>query len=273
MTNSVNTNVGAILALASLRATDSVLADAQKRVNTSFRVADARDDASVFSVAQGIRGNLQAYQAVQGSLANGVGLGGVTQAALTKISDLLGNMRAKFAQLADDSISATQRSIYAQDYFQMTNQLANFISQANYNGVNLLSAGSAAQTFLSDVSASTVTMSSQSGVSAFFTNFTNWAYWNTASTAVTGLTSLNNFEAVLFPALAQNAAESKTMSLQSTFVRGMSDASTTGLGALVDADLGKAAAASQALQVKKELGISALSLANAQPSAILGFLR
>ena len=63
-----------------------------------------QDDASTFSVAQGIRGNLQAFSAVQGSLANGVGLGTVTQAALTNISDLVGNLQAKITQLADGSI-------------------------------------------------------------------------------------------------------------------------------------------------------------------------
>jgi flagellin len=273
MSNSVNTNIGALAALSSLRSTEAVLGDAQKRVQTGYRVADAADDASVFSVAQGIRGNLQAYQAVQSSLSNGTGLGGVTQAAMTQISNIIGNMRAKFAQLADDSISSVQRNIYRDDYFAMTSQIANFISQANFNGVNLLSSGSASQTFLSDVSASTVTMSAQSGVNAFFTNFTTFGYWLTASTAVTGLTSLNNFEDVLFPALAQNAADTKTLVLQAEFVRGMSDSSNVGLGALVDADMGKAAAQSQALQVKKQLGIQALSIANAAPQAVLGFMR
>lgn len=273
MSNSVNTNIGALAALASLRTTEAVLSDAEKRVQTGYRVADARDDASVFSVAQGIRGNLQAYTAVQSSLANGTGLGGVTQAAMTQISNLLGNMRAKFAQLADDSINATQRQIYAADYNAMTGQIANFISQANYNGVNLLSVGSASQTFLSDVSASTITMASQSAVGAYFTTFTNFAYTLTASTAVTGLTSLNNFENVLFPALAQNVSDTRTLRLQSAYVSNMSDASAVGLGALVDADIGKAAAASQALQVKKQLGVQALSIANSDPQVILGFLR
>ena len=124
-----------------------------------MHVADAADDASVFSVAQGIRGNLQAYQAVQASLANGAGLGGVTQAALTRISDLIGNIQAKITQLADGSISAGQHTIYTADYNAMTTQITNFISQANYNGQNLLSAASTAIGFLADTNASTITVS------------------------------------------------------------------------------------------------------------------
>ncbi len=273
MSNSVNTNIGAIAALASLRTTDAVLGDAEKRVQTGYRVADARDDASVFSMAQGIRGNLQAFQAVQASLANGVGLGGVTQSALTGISNLLNNMQAKVTQLADGSISASQRSIYTADVIAMEGQLGNFIAQANYNGANLLSLASTSKTFLADADASSITMSAQSSVGAYHTTLVGTDYFTTASLAVIGLGCLATFAQVVATSLAQNASDTRTLRLQGQFVANMSDASTLGLGALVDADLGKAAAASQALQVKKQLGVQALSIANSDPQAILGFLR
>ncbi|MFM8802054.1 MAG: flagellin, partial [Tagaea sp.] len=110
MSNSINTNVGAMVALASLRTTQDALNVASKQVQTGYRVSDAMEDVSTFSVAQGIRGNLQAFQVVQGSLANGVGLGSVTQAALTNISNLIGNLQAKITQLADGSIANDQRT-------------------------------------------------------------------------------------------------------------------------------------------------------------------
>jgi hypothetical protein len=46
-----------------------------------------------------------------------------------------------------------------------------------------------------------------------------------------------------------------------------------GLGAIVDADIGKSAAAVQALQVRQQLGIQSLSIANQQPSVLLGLFR
>lgn len=270
--NSVNTNVGAMVALASLRTTQSALGIASKQVQTGYRVADASDDASTFSVAQGIRGNLQAYTAVQGSLANGVGLGSVTQAALTNISDLVGNLQAKITQLADGSISANQRTIYTADFNAMTSQIQNFISQANYNGVNLLSAGSAAKTFLADTNATTLTMSSQSSVNAAFTTF-NGSSVASASQATLALTSLNTFAQAVASSLGQNAADTRSLNLQSNFVNSIVDATTTGLGAIVDADIGKASAQVQALQVRQQLGIQALSIANNQPSILLGLFR
>lgn len=267
--NSVNTNTSSIAALASLRTINNNLTVAQKQLQTGYRVADAYDDASTFSVAQGLRGELQAYAAVQASLANGVGLGSVTQGALTGVSDLVGNLEAKITQLADGGISAGQRAIYTVDYNALTSQISNFISQANYNGTNLLSAGSASKTFLADASASTLTISSQSSVSAAFSTFATSSVAS-ASEATLALTSLSTFAASVATSLGQNASESRTLTLQSNFTNAITDAITIGVGALVDADIGKASAAVQALQVRQQLAIQSLAIANQQPSRLLG---
>ncbi|MBL8806618.1 MAG: hypothetical protein JNN22_07215 [Rhodospirillales bacterium] len=272
MSNSINTNIGAMVALSSLRSTQQALSVASKQVQTGYRVADASDDASTFSVAQGIRGNLQAYQAVQGSLANGVGVGSVAQAALTNISDLIGNLQAKITQLADGAISTSQRAIYNADFNAMTSQIANFISQANYNGTNLLSAASAAKTFISDTTGATLTLSSQSSVNQAFTTFAASSV-STASGATAALTSLTTFQQAVSSSLGANAAETRTLKLQSNFVNSIVDATTAGLGAIVDADIGKASASVQSLQVRQQLGIQSLSIANQQPSVLLGLFR
>jgi flagellin len=273
MANSINTNPGSLTALASLRLTQSALATASKQMQTGYRVADAADDASTFSVAQGIRGNLQSFLAVQASLANGVGLGSVTQAALTNISNLIGNLQAKMTQLADGSISANQRTIYTADFTAMTSQISNFISQASYNGTNLLSAGSAAKTFLADTGGAALTMSSQSAVNTAFNTFTGTVSVSTAAAATTGLTTLATFQQAVATSLGASSADSRTLSLQSNFVNSVVDATTAGLGAIVDADIGRASALLQAQQVRQQLGIQSLAIANQQPSVLLGLFR
>jgi flagellin len=49
--NSVNTNIGAQVALQSLNQTNDALGATQKRISTGFRVADAKDDGAAFAVA------------------------------------------------------------------------------------------------------------------------------------------------------------------------------------------------------------------------------
>ena len=83
MANSVNTNMGALLALRNLNTTNDSLSRTQDRVSTGLRVIGAKDDASSFAIAQGIRADLKAYQAVDQARATGTGIGDVASAGAT----------------------------------------------------------------------------------------------------------------------------------------------------------------------------------------------
>jgi flagellin len=60
---------------------------------------------------------------------------------------------------------------------------------------------------------------------------------------------------------------------QSEYVGKIMDGLTSGIGALVDADMEAASARLQALQVQQQLGIQALSIANQSPQNILALFR
>ncbi|MCC5967412.1 MAG: flagellin [Natronohydrobacter sp.] len=60
---------------------------------------------------------------------------------------------------------------------------------------------------------------------------------------------------------------------QSEFVKNLTDALTSGIGALVDADMEAASARLQALQVQQQLATQSLSIANQQPQNILALFR
>lgn len=272
MSNSINTNLGSMVALGAMRSVGQQLQVSQKQIQTGYRVADSMDDASTFTVAQGIRGNLQAFTAVMNSLTNGTGLGAVTESALTGISNLVNNLQAKITQLADGAIGNDQRTIYAADFNAMTNQISTFIAQAKYNGVNLLSNNSTARTFLADVTASTITVGSQSSVNTAFTAFQASSV-SSVSAATAALTSLTTFRAAVSASLGGNAADTRTLRLQSNLLNAIVDSTGQGLGAVVDADIGKASAVAQSRQVQQQLAVQQLSVANQQPQLILGIVR
>ncbi|QJF52991.1 flagellin [Roseobacter ponti] len=60
---------------------------------------------------------------------------------------------------------------------------------------------------------------------------------------------------------------------QSEFVGKLTDLLTSGIGALVDADMEAASAKLQALQTQQQLGVQALSIANQAPQTILSLFR
>ena len=65
----------------------------------------------------------------------------------------------------------------------------------------------------------------------------------------------------------------KLEQLQKEFVNQLSDTIEVGIGNLVDADLASESANLQALQVRQQLGLQALSIANQAPSTVLGLFR
>ena len=74
-------------------------------------------------------------------------------------------------------------------------------------------------------------------------------------------------------ALAKLAAGSKKFTIQNDFVSKLVDTLNAGIGNLVDADMAVESARLQSLQVKQQLGVQALSIANSQPQIILSLFR
>ena len=60
MTLSVHSNKTALLALQNLNKTNDQLADVQNRVNTGLMIANAKDNAAVWAIAQGQRADIGA---------------------------------------------------------------------------------------------------------------------------------------------------------------------------------------------------------------------
>ncbi len=271
--NSVNTNAASLRALSSARTQQAGLQVAQKQLQTALRVADAADNASTFAVAQGIRGDLQSFGAVQSSLANGVGLGAVTQSAISQASDLTNQLQQKLTSLADGSISAQQRAIYSADVQSLSAQLQTTIQQANYNGTNLLQPASGSTSFVADTNGGSLTVSSQSQVSTGLATFQGAINTASPAGALATLGALQTFQDTLNQSSGQNAAETRALVQQSNQNNAKVDAITTGLGALVDADIGAASAQSAARGVGQQLALSSLAIANSQTSALSGLFR
>ncbi|MFN9928321.1 MAG: flagellin, partial [Phenylobacterium sp.] len=71
MPNSVNTNVGAMVALQNLNATNKDLNVTQARINTGKKIASATDNGAVWAIAQNQRSTSRALDAVRESLQRG----------------------------------------------------------------------------------------------------------------------------------------------------------------------------------------------------------
>ena len=109
MANSVNTNLGALIALQNLNATNVELATTQTRINTGKKVGSAKDNGAIWAIAQGQRADIGALEAVKSSLDRGVSAVDVSLAAGESISDLLLQLKEKALAATDKSLSTASR--------------------------------------------------------------------------------------------------------------------------------------------------------------------
>ena len=272
MALSVHTNKSAMVALQNLNVTNKELEDVQTRLNTGLKVTGAKDNAAVFAVAQNMRSDLGAYNAVRTSLNRAVSIAEVALAAGESISDLLVQMREKATAALDPSIDTFTRSAYDGDFKALLDQLNVVLSNAAFDGANLLdTALSPGIEFLSDANgSSSITLKTQdltvSGSNIILSATASLGTATLAAGIVSQLrTSLDNVN----QALANLGSDLKKIESHSKFVDKLASALTVGVGNLVDADLAQESARLQALQVKQQLGVQTLSIANSQPGIIL----
>src|SRR3954447_12197826 len=101
MTFSVNTNVGAMVALQNLSATQKDLMTTQNRVNTGLKVASAKDNAAIWAIAQNQRATSSSLNSVVSSLQRGQSTVDVALSAGNSVSDLLLQMKEKALAASD----------------------------------------------------------------------------------------------------------------------------------------------------------------------------
>src|SRR4051794_31811859 len=113
---SVNTNVGAMIALQNLSLTQTQMNTTQDRISTGYKVVGAKDDASDFAIAQGLRSDLKAFDAVQQSLSSGQGILSTAIAGATSVSNLMAEVKRKAIEASNPANTATQQSILSNDF-------------------------------------------------------------------------------------------------------------------------------------------------------------
>jgi flagellin len=282
---SVNTNTGAMAALQSLTETNKGMSQVQSRINTGLNVSSTKDDSASYTIAQGLRGDMGGLKAVSSSLSRAKSVTDVAVAGAEQISDVVNQMKAKAYQSADAGIDSATRTALNNDFVALRDQITTIVNSSDFNGTNLLKASGGTVTALqslkdSDTSSATtwqpdsLSVANQ-GLQLGGSVVTVAASGNISSqaSAQAMIDTLTTTQDNLKTSLSTLGAASRKIDAQSTFTSKLSDTIEAGIGNLVDADLAKESARLQALQVKQQLGVQALSIANQAPQSITSLFR
>ncbi|MBL4616469.1 MAG: flagellin [Robiginitomaculum sp.] len=276
MTLSVQTNRSALIALQQLNGTNAQLDRTQSRISTGLKVQGAKDNAAVYAVAQGLRADIGGYGAVATSLDRASSIGNVALSAGESISDLLIQMREKATAASDVSIDTFTRRAYDSDFKALISQVQTILANAEFDGANIIdSSNSPGIGFLADadgvrtLTLGTQNMSFGGSILTLAATASLGTQTLAAGLVATLKTSLDNVN----QALARLGSDVKKLEAHNIFVTKLTDALEVGVGNLVDADLAKESATLQALQIKQQLGVQALSIANSRPQIILSLFQ
>ena len=275
--NSVNTNVGAMVALENLNTTQTQLQKAQNHISTGLKVASAKDDGSTWAIAQNQRGQVMALDSVKSSLSRGQSALDVAISAGGSISDLLSQMKALALSASDSGLSTTDRNAINDQFKSLRDQVTTVVTNADFNGTNLIKSGGSSIFALANADGtSKITVAAEDfslGGANLTTNVSSTSTVGTVTAAGTMVTNLQTAIDNVSAGLAKLGTGSNALNTHMTFVSSLQDSLNSGISNLVDADLAKESATLQALQTKQQLGVQALSIANSSSSILLSLFR
>jgi flagellin len=275
MSFSVNTNTGAMTALQYLNQTEGQLAQTQNAINSGLKVASARDNGAIYAIAQNQRGAVAGYQSVITSLNNGSSSIDVALSAGQSISDLLIQMKQQALSAADTALDTASRQALNADFQALLGQITTIVQNATFNNSNLINGSTTKIMALAsaDGTRHVTTLAENMSLSGSVVTLKTTASISTQTKASALIATIQSSLTNVDSALAKLSAGAAKFSIQATFTQKLSDTLTTGIGNLVDANMADESAQLQSLQVKQQLGVQALSIANQAPQSILSLFQ
>ena len=172
--------------------------------------------------------------------------------------------------MGNTGVTTAQRAILSSDFNDLMSQAGNFILNASFNNINMLTDSAVNVNTLANLSNGTLSLGSQD--------------LQTTAEALAGATirdgiSIDHYhrvrglEAAVNSALGGLGADVRALELQTDFLNDISDATEEGLGNIVDADMARESARLTALQVQQQLAVQTLSIVNQAPQTLLGLFR
>ncbi|MDQ8699090.1 flagellin [Hyphomicrobium sp. LHD-15] len=306
--SSINTNIAAMTALQALNKTNADVLNTQNRISTGLRVASASDNAAYWSIATTMRSDRESISTVSDALGLGAATVDIASKALETSVDVASQIKSKL--LAARSPGVDRGKIQA-EIEQLQSSLQDTVNGATFSGQNWLavdSTGTTSRTLVSsfsrdaagDISIGTIsvdvgatgsmmidTSGGGAGVLDSDRTVTSGGTYTILTLDISTLTDdtadladLEDYIAGVDDAIssitgaATDLGAVKTrINLQKDFADSLMDAIDTGIGTLVDADMNEESTRLQALQVRQQLGVQALSLANQSAQSILSLFR
>jgi flagellin len=187
------------------------------------------------------------------------------------ISDLVSQMKALALQAMDYPAGSASRLAINENYLALRKQIDLTAANADFDGVNLVAGGGSTSSVhaLANSDASSTIDIAHADLSMGGTALSGLPADLAGAVSSTDIDAINNGLSAVNSAVSKLGTGAKALDSHLTFVGKLQDTIDAGVGRLVDADLAEESARLQSLQVKMQLAIMSLQIANQAPSLIL----
>jgi len=142
----INTNVKSMVAQNAMTVNNRALSKTMEQLSTGKRINAAADDAAGLAIANRMTAQIKALDQSVRNANDGISMMQTAEGATKEITTMLQRMRELSVQAANDSYSAGDRTAIAGEMTQLTSEITRVASNTQWNGMSILSGGTAYST-------------------------------------------------------------------------------------------------------------------------------
>jgi flagellin len=143
----IASNIGALNALNSLQNINKQLAVHQGRLQTGKRINSASDDPAGLTIATKMLARSEGMKVALDNISDAKNMLSVAESGMSKINDILVQMRSKAEQAASDTLGSSERSAIQTQLSSYAQQIQDLVDQTKWNGTKLLDTTTGTKTF------------------------------------------------------------------------------------------------------------------------------
>ena len=136
--NRIAGNISASNALTELSRINKQLSIHQTRLASGKRINTAEDDPAGLTIATKLNTRVEGLNVALGNIGDAKNLLSVAESGLSRINDILLQMRNKAEVGASDTVGADERAAINQQMTEFSNQITNLVENTKWNGTALL---------------------------------------------------------------------------------------------------------------------------------------
>jgi flagellin len=272
----INTNVKSMVAQNAMTVNNRTLSKTMEQLSTGKRINAASDDAAGLAIANRMTAQIKALDQSVRNANDGISMMQTAEGATKEITTMLQRMRELSVQAANDSYSAGDRTAIAGEMTQLTSEITRVASNTQWNGMSILSGGTAYSTMTFQVgtegdatSAITVGFTAMSAgaltISALSvsTSVQAQASIELLDTAITAVDTFRSGLGARINRLTSSADNLANIALNTSASRSQ----------IEDTDYAKATTELAKSQIIQQAATAMLTQANQAPQSVLSLLR